>query len=178
MIFIIMPVLLLVGLMAFLFNQFYYQVPESQIYVSAGNFFTFHNAAYNYAQESPSATGSVSFSSTPLARFITYSPLGDYQANVVVSASGAKFLISSYSLIQSSSVIASKTLNSLAQQLENPNGLLTNSYQQIVALTNSNCQATLVDSNYSASTFVSTFNTLCASATPAIKQYVLMEQIQ
>jgi hypothetical protein len=186
MLLITIPLVILVALFGFLFDSFYSNKPKTANYVSRGNVMLYHDAMYSYASGwSVTQTGNVITGTPPYFNNITYTQMGDYQANIITDGR-FRYLITSFNTINGSTVIANKTIKSIAEQLQTPTSGLNQNYQVKIALINNGCNATILNAGLNAGThnvvepsiYAPIFNQVCTEATSPIKTNVIMEQIQ
>lgn len=190
MLIITIPVMIILAITAFLFNNFYNQVPESSRYSSSANFMLYHQAMFSYAVSNlATLTPPQQLNITPpyfASNTVTYQPMGNYLSQILIY-NKVKYIVSSFDVINANSAYALKTINAIATQLQTPNSGTSQNYQVKIALINNGCanNPTILNSDLNGNNVVNAnyqniFKSLCSSvgASGAIKTYVLMEAVQ
>lgn len=204
MLLITVPLMIILAITAFLFNNFYNNTSNNQRYTAAGNFLLYHNAMYAYAAAnlnnltppmllSQVTNGAVVFTAPVYANYfqsINYLPMGNYNS-YLLTYNNVNYVVSSFGNINGNVNYGEKAIEAIATQLQTPNSGTSQNYQVKVALidTQTNCVGPSIlnagiynptNGNVVNSTTYSTIYTaLCNSApSPGMGKYVLMEALQ
>lgn len=204
MLLITVPLMIILAVTAFLFNNFYNNTSNKQTYSAAGNFLLYHNAMYAYAAANlnnltPNIPirlsqvnvnqGIVVFTAPVYPSYfdnIDYVPMGNYNSWLIQDSNGVNYVISSLGNVGGNSPYALKAINSIATNLQTPNSGISQNYQvKIAMIDKGDCTNPIIlnsDLNGNgvvSSTYGSIYTSLCNQlGQSAIRKYVLMEALQ